>query len=123
MYLISKEFHFSAAHRLHGLYEGHACGNDHGHNYTVRIELESPTLNDTGFVMDFGELQPLKTYIKKNFDHRDLNTVPVLEGVQTSSENLARHFYEFCKNLWPHQIARVAVSETLKTWAYYEETE
>ena len=38
-FAISKEFHFSASHRLEGLHDGHPCGRMHGHNYVVEIEL------------------------------------------------------------------------------------
>lgn len=39
MRTLSKEFHFSAAHRLEGLQEGHPCGRMHGHNYIIRVFL------------------------------------------------------------------------------------
>lgn len=105
---------------MKGLPPDHKCSRPHGHSYTVRVELENYELDAKGFVIDFGELQPLKEYIKFCFDHRDLNAVSVLEGTQTSSENLARHFFYFCKNLWP-QTVRVGISETAKSWAFYDE--
>lgn len=39
MYVISKEFHFSASHRLASLPPGHQCARMHGHNYQVVLEL------------------------------------------------------------------------------------
>lgn len=118
MYTIIKEFAFEASHKLTGLPEGHQCARDHGHSYRVQIDLQSPGLNETGFIVDYGELKPLKTYIDETFDHRFLNDVVPF---QTSAENLARHFYEWCKKHWP-ETAAVRVSETAKTWAEYRPT-
>lgn len=120
MYTITKEFHFSAAHRLYGLPEGHQCGREHGHNFIVEVELQSDELNDVGFIVDYGDLAPLKRYIDTTLDHRHLNEVlgPALPGGQTSAENIAKHLFDWCKVLWP-QVSAVRVSETPKTWAEY----
>lgn len=115
MYRISKEFHFSASHRLAHLPEDHPCARLHGHNYIVVVELSAPALNADGFVRDYRELGALKTYIDTRFDHRHLDDV--LDGPSTA-ENIARHFYDWCKARWP-EVSAVKVSETPKTWAEY----
>ena len=117
MFTISKEFQFSASHVLNGLPDDHQCGRLHGHNYIIEVVLQAPTLNEVGFVVDYGDLKPLKTYIDNTLDHRHLNDVFTF---QTSAENLARHLYTFCKSIWPQAVA-VRVSETPKTWATYSE--
>lgn len=114
-YAITKEFAFSAAHRLEGLPDTHQCSRPHGHNYKVKVELQAPILNEVGFVVDYGDLKPLKEYIDTQLDHRDLNEV---FPFQTSAENIARHLFEWCHERWPFTIA-VHVSETEKTWATY----
>jgi hypothetical protein len=38
-----------------------------------------------------------------------------------TAEKLAEHFYDFAVAYWPETTA-VAVSETPKTWAYYDQT-
>lgn len=116
-YTISKRFEFSASHQLLGLRPDHPCSRLHGHNYTVEIILKSPTLSEVGFIVDYGDLKPLKAYIDNNLDHRHLNDVL---PVQTSAENIARHLYEWCKKLWP-ETYEVRVSETPKTWASYRQ--
>ena len=116
MYTISKEFHFSAAHRLLTLAADHPCYRLHGHNYVVTLELKSAGVNPNGFVLDFRELAPLKTYIDDNFDHQYLNDV--MGDVQTTSEHLAKHFYDWAQAKWP-QVSAVRVAETQKTWAEY----
>ena len=115
MYKISKEFHFSAAHRLDGLPEGHPCGREHGHNYIVVLVLESDTLDEHGFVRDYGDLNSFKRWIDDTLDHRHLNDIMT---VNPTAEHLARFIHNFAKSNWP-EVAEVRVSETPKTWAVY----
>ena len=115
MFRISKEFHFSASHQLLQLPEDHQCARLHGHNYVVVVELAAPELDARGFVRDYHELKPLKDYIDTQFDHRHLNDVL---DVPSTAENLAKHFYDWCKSRWP-EVSAVKVSETPKTWAEF----
>lgn len=115
MFTITKEFSFSAAHHLTGLPDEHPCSRDHGHNYTVVVELQSDDLNGAGFVRDYGELRELGIYIDQNLDHRDLNRVLPFNP---TAENLAYFLFSFARALWPETSA-VRVSETVKTWAEY----
>ena len=115
MFRIRKEFHFSASRQLTHLPDDHQCARLHGHNYIVVVELAAETLNADGFVRDYHDLKPLKTYIDDHFDHRHLNDV--LDGPSTA-ENMAKHFHDWCAARWPETCA-VLVSETPKTWAEY----
>lgn len=116
MFRISKEFHFSASHQLHGLAEDHPCARLHGHNYVVEVELQAEELNAHGFVRDYRELGALKSYIDDELDHRHLNDVLGDDGV--TAELMAKHFYDWCKTRWP-EVTAVRVSETPKTWSEY----
>ena len=118
MYIITKQFHFSASHQLYNLPDGHACSKLHGHNYIVEVELQSEELDERGFVIDYGELKPLADYINNALDHRHLNEVL---DFQTSAENIAKHLYDFCKSIWI-ETTSIRVSETPKTWAEYRRT-
>lgn len=89
---ICKKFSFDAAHKLNGLPPGHKCGNLHGHTYTVEVEFSSEDLDEYGFVVDFGDLAPIKQLIDGAFDHRCLNDV-VPEGYNPTAENLASMIY------------------------------
>ncbi len=115
MYTIAKRFEFAAAHRLDHLPESHKCHRQHGHNYSVEIILQSETLDERGFVVDYGDLSLFRDYIQLNLDHRDLNEV---FGFQTTAENLAKHLYDVAKARFPQTVA-VRVSETPNTWAEY----
>lgn len=118
MYRISKEYHFSASHILHGLAEDHPCSRLHGHNYIVEVELQSSSLDERGFVRDYRELDELKIYIDDEIDHRHLNDV--LGENNTTAEQIAKHFYDWCKSRWP-EVSAVRVKESPKTMAEYKE--
>lgn len=115
MYRISKEFHFSASHRLDHLPADHQCARLHGHNYVVVVELASAELDADGFVRDYHELKALKDHLDAEFDHRHLNDV--LEGPPTA-ERLARHLFDWARSRWP-DVSAVKISETPRTWAEY----
>ena len=116
MYRITKEFHLSASHQLDHLPADHQCARLHGHNYIVIVELAAESLNDDGFVRDYHDLSPVKRYIDETFDHRHLNDV--FGHSKVTSEFLARHFYDWCKQRFP-ETSSDRVSETPKTWAEY----
>ncbi len=116
MFTISKQFHFSASHVLHGLAEDHPCARLHGHNYIAEVVLQSDTLNAVGFVRDYRELSDLKDYIDDKLDHRHLNDV--LGEDNTTAEMMAKHLYDWSHTRWPEVVA-VRISETPKTWAEY----
>lgn len=115
---ISKEFHFSASHRLDGLAEGHPCGRLHGHNYVVALELSAGPdgLDPTGFVRDYGDLSEFSRWLDDDVDHRHLNDL--LTDRNPSAENLARWLYERWLPRFP-ELSSVRISETPKTWAEY----
>lgn len=125
MYRIQKDFAFSASHQLEGLATGHQCGRLHGHNYIVRVQLRSRQLDDHGFVVDYGELAPVKRWIDDNMDHRHLNDSmkPFLLGANTTAENMAHVMAVVVTDLLhlpDHVQVAVGISETPKTWSWYE---
>ncbi|MEV7227228.1 6-carboxytetrahydropterin synthase [Polymorphospora sp. NPDC051019] len=119
-YLIGKTFTFSASHMLPGLPDGHKCARMHGHNYHVEVVVGADVLASPGFVTDFGDLAPLKTYLDDTFDHRHLNDVLDLAP---TSEHLAAHLavwiIEHLEPVIPGRLHSVRVSETDSTWAEY----
>lgn len=126
MYIIRKEFAFSASHRLEDLPSDHPCSRLHGHNYVVVVELRAEELNETGFVRDYRALAPVKEFIDKYLDHQDLNkffTADALishQVINPTAENLAKFLFEAFKDDIPELYA-IEVSETPKTNARYEQ--
>ena len=115
MYVIRKEFAFSASHQLKGLPEDHPCSRVHGHNYVITVELQSDKINEVGFVQDYRALDPIKKWIDDHFDHRHLNDVMPLNP---SAERIAKFLFELFTDDFPTLWA-VEVSETPKTTARY----
>lgn len=122
---ISKDFAFSASHQLTGLREGHPCGRLHGHNYTVRVTIASDQLDATGFVVDYGDLQPFGAWLDATVDHRHLNSLAWFHEMNPTAENLAQWMAVVLRrslDLIPAgALLAVDVSETPKTWASYVE--
>lgn len=144
-YTISKDFHFSASHTLDGLDPDHPCGRLHGHNYLVRLEVTSNTLNDVGFVVDYGEFRGFSDWLDANLDHRHINDADPFNRAGAMSvpsrtnpdrtkrsrrtgnptaENMARVLFGVAQLtvqalLPPDATIRVGVSETPKTWAWF----
>ena len=129
---IEKEFTFSAAHCLSGLPADHPCGRVHGHNYTVKLVLSADEVDEIGFVRDYRDLDRFKKWLDDGLDHQylgdpelDITTSHVemvpraLPSMNPTAENMAKYFYTIAKQWFPELIG-VGVSETPKTWAWYQ---
>jgi 6-pyruvoyltetrahydropterin/6-carboxytetrahydropterin synthase len=116
MYKIRKEFHFSASHQLNCRPETHPCSRVHGHNYVVTVELCAKKLNDTGFIVDYRELDDIKKFIDDVFDHQHLND---FLQYNPTAENMAWDLFNIFHAMHP-EVCAVEVSETPKTSARYE---
>lgn len=65
---ITKRFaNLPFAHRQH-LHDGH-CRLIHGHNWDFEVELRADSLDENGFVVDFGKLKWMRQWFENNFDH------------------------------------------------------
>ena len=115
MYTASKRFDFAASHIIEGVADTHPCARLHGHNWTVTLHLAAAEVDERGFVVDFLDLAPFRSYVNDRLDHRHLNDVLTCSP---TSENLARHLYEVARQWWPEVVA-CTVSETPKTFAVY----
>jgi 6-pyruvoyltetrahydropterin/6-carboxytetrahydropterin synthase len=111
--LVTKEFHFEAAHHLPD-HKG-KCRRPHGHSYRLQISLrgpiiEAPGQSDDGMVMDFDDVKKvvhatlidsLSDAAPRGFDaqpveqggmdHNDLNA---LTGIRTTAENLVHWIWD-----------------------------
>lgn len=119
MFMISKEFHFSAAHALTKCPDGHPCKRLHGHNYVIRLHLVSEELNELDFVQDYNDLKPFKEWVDTVLDHQNLNDL--FEG-PTTVEYMSRYVYQLWKKRLPKLVC-VEMSETPKTACKYFDKE
>jgi 6-pyruvoyltetrahydropterin/6-carboxytetrahydropterin synthase len=107
---VTRKAHFNAAHRLHNpdksddwnrkIYGKCNHPNWHGHNYLLEVVVAGEPDQETGFVIELGELKSIiNQKIVEACDHRNLNTdVDFLDGIIPTTENLTKAFYDQLKS-------------------------
>ena len=120
---LTKVFHFNAAHQY-----GHSDWTDeknwevfgpdskiHGHNYMLEVMVTGDIVDDTGFLVDLGNL---KKIVKKNvidiLDHSLFNVeVKFFKDKQPSSENLVIFIWnQIQSELKGAKLHRIRLHET-----------
>lgn len=90
--LITKEFTFSAAHKL-PKYNGN-CKNLHGHTYKLQVTLEGTPDSESGMIIDFHDLSStVKEKVMKQLDHSYLNDT--IEN--PTAENIVIYIWKILK--------------------------
>jgi 6-pyruvoyltetrahydropterin/6-carboxytetrahydropterin synthase len=89
MYELKVISHFAAAHQLTMVSK--KCENLHGHNWKVELVVTGEKLNNSGVVMDFGEIKRHLSEIIFSLDHTFLNKLAFFQDGNPSSEKIARH--------------------------------
>lgn len=121
MFIIFKDYTFSAAHLIRGHTRG--CENLHGHNYRVRVQVASETLDALGMVADFADLKLLLTEVLDPFDHRVINDIPPFDQRNTTAELFAHYVYEEVSRRLPSGgpvVRQVEVWENETACAIYQ---
>ena len=126
MTFATRKVHFNAAHRLHNPNKSiewnketyGPCNHEnwHGHNYVMEVTVAGEPDEDTGYLIDLGELKSIiEKRILKPCDHKNLNLdVPFLQGVIPSTENLVKVFYHQLKADVEAAAAKGAVLYSVK---------
>lgn len=83
---------FAAAHNLRN-FRG-KCENLHGHNWKIEVVLRGSILNESGVLVDFGEVKQITRELLGEIDHKYLNDLPFFSENNPSSENIARYLFE-----------------------------
>lgn len=121
---LHRRYHFSASHRLHAdslsERENQAiygkCNNPfgHGHNYSVEITVSGPIDNETGMVIDLGQLdEVVQEQVVDRFDTTNLNLDQDFLHTVPTTENLTIRIYERLQKLFPQvKLEQVRVEET-----------
>ena len=130
-FTISRQFTFCYAHRL--LKHTGKCANLHGHNGSVKINLQNDQLNPQGMVTDFIDVKnTIGKWIETTLDHQLIlkNDDPLVnilrehgESVLTlpaepTAENLAKLIYEKAEEL-ELPVSSVSFWETEQCAAEY----
>lgn len=113
---IYKEFTFEAAHRLPNVPEGHKCARLHGHSFMVRITVSGDVGEQSGWIMDFGDLKGAFHPIWKQLDHYYLNDIAGLDN--PTSENIAIWIWNRLKPALP-ELSRIEIRETCTSGCVY----
>ncbi len=133
MFRVSREIDFCYGHRLLN-YVG-KCRHLHGHNGRLLISFESPSLDDRGMVLDFGDIKRIISHwIDEHLDHRMIlhredPAVPLLKQLgeplylidtNPTAESIARLIYELARNQG-FPVVEVSLWETPRCLATYRE--
>jgi 6-pyruvoyltetrahydropterin/6-carboxytetrahydropterin synthase len=131
MFRITRELHFCYGHRLLN-YDG-KCRHLHGHNGKAVIELEAPSLDRLGMVVDFSQVKRIvggwidSTLDHKMILHRDDPALPFLHkqnepicvvDVNPTAENIAKLIFDFVKSQG-FPVVAVTLWETENSYATY----
>lgn len=122
MFEVTVKTSFSAAHRVRG-HQG-ACANLHGHNWDVEVALCGEALDETGFLLDFGDVKAAVRDVAAALDHADLNALEPFGRVNPTSENLAQYLFRALAARLDSarcRVSSVRVSESAGTSAAYRE--
>lgn len=114
---IFKVFSIEAAHRLPNVPREHKCARLHGHSFRVEVHVNGPVGRETGWVMDFADINEAFQPLFAQLDHHYLNEV---EGLSNpTSEHLARWIWQRLRLSLP-ALSKVIVNETCTSGCIYE---
>jgi len=111
---------FAGAHRLRN-FKG-KCEELHGHNWKVEVVVRGTRLDESGVLIDFGELKEATREVLSELDHKYLNDLPYFKEINPSSENIAKYIFEKLSkrfNSEKVQVYSVSAWESEKACATY----
>ena len=123
MYELKVISSIAAAHRLKGI-EG-KCEALHGHNWKVEVFVTGEDLGADGLLIDFKWIKRATAKVLQELDHKFLNELDAFEGLNPSSENLARHIHESVRRQLDQEnisVSKVTVWESDTAAATYQQT-
>jgi 6-pyruvoyl-tetrahydropterin synthase len=119
MYTITVRDHMMIAHSFRGELFGPAQ-KMHGATYVVDVQLSREELDEHGVVVDIGQASQALSDIMSLYNYKNLDDEPSLEGLNTTTENMARLVFEGMKKkiaegaLGPGSDQLCAMKVTLK---------
>lgn len=118
---IGKRFEFCAGHFLPN-HEG-SCRNQHGHNWTLQVEISGRIFNEgpsVGMIMDYKDLtECVKENVIARLDHKNLNDIIP----NPTAENIVKWIVGELKpliNKASTRLTKVTLRESRDTWATWE---
>ena len=108
---------FESARKLTKVPEEHPCSNLYGLAFKLEIHIEGDVHPDTGFVVDFSEIEECFEPLKEKLDHNYLNDIEGLENptsevvIEWIWDNLKPELDSLYKLvLWENETSRVEYS-------------
>jgi 6-pyruvoyl-tetrahydropterin synthase len=102
----------------------------HGATYVVDVELNRPSLDDDGVVVDIGRATQALHQVLAELDYRNLDEEPEFSGQNTTTEFLARAIFDrMAERVAAGDLGeegagltamRVVLHESHVAWAAYE---
>ena len=92
---LTYEFWFDAAHQFRHMPIGHKYHGLHGHSFRVEIAVRGTPDPESGFIVDFAQLEAAGESIRERLDHRFLNEIVGLET--PSLEHISRFIWDELK--------------------------
>lgn len=132
--VISKKYHFYAAHRNKA--GGEKCGRIHGHTYQVKCDFKFNDINEGGITCLFSDIDALVEPIIKEYCHwfllyEDDPLVGILTmhnepikilPFETSAENMALWLFQRIQRETQLPIIKIELAETESSNVIYEIT-
>lgn len=129
MYSLCVRDHLMIAHSFRGEVFGPAQGL-HGATYIVDLEFRRPDLDADNLVVDIGLASRALRAVLADFDYRNLDEHPALQGQNTTTEFMARRIFdgvaariaagELGEGAGAIRSLRVKLHESHLAWAAYE---
>jgi 6-pyruvoyltetrahydropterin/6-carboxytetrahydropterin synthase len=107
---LERTYRFEAAHFLPKVPPGHKCARMHGHSYQVDVAIEGEIGAESGWLMDFSDIDEHVMPLIKKLDHNVLNEIEDL--VNPTSELLAVWLWKRLAATLRSRLVEVIVSET-----------
>lgn len=104
---VFKEFTFEAAHRLPNVATDHKCARLHGHSFRVSVHVTGEVGAQSGWVIDFADIERAFAPVHEQLDHRYLNEIDGLDN--PTSERIAEWIWQ---RLALRGLTKIVVRET-----------
>ncbi len=108
---------FESARKLTKVPKEHPCSNLYGLAFKLEIHIQGEMNKESGFVLDFNEIEKSFSFIYKQIDHRYLNDIEGLDN--PTSEVLIEWIWNKLKPkleplvklvLWENEVSKVEFS-------------
>jgi 6-pyruvoyltetrahydropterin/6-carboxytetrahydropterin synthase len=113
---IWKELGFEAAHRLPNVPPDHKCARLHGHSFRVAVYVSGEPGVETGWLVDFADIDAACAPVVDALDHRYLNEIEGLDN--PTSERIAMWIWARVAPALPG-LSRIVVQETCTSGCDY----